>query len=52
MGTQASEGPGNQVFVDDFKTLESSMTSQIGELHKMIAQLIQAKTPIAPPLPD
>jgi hypothetical protein len=49
MGTQQSEG---QVSVDDFKTLESSMTSQISELHEMIAQLMQAKTPIAPPPPE
>jgi hypothetical protein len=48
MGTQPSEGSG-QVSVDDFKTLESSMTSQISELREMIAQLMQAKTPIAPP---
>jgi hypothetical protein len=33
----------------DFKTLESSMTTQISELREMIAQLIQAKTPSAPP---
>jgi hypothetical protein len=52
MGTQASEGSGNQISVDDFKTLESSMTSQISELREMIAQLMQAKTPIAPPLSD
>jgi hypothetical protein len=52
MGTQASEGSGNQVFMDDFKTLESSVTSQISELREMIAQLMQAKTPSAPPLPD
>jgi hypothetical protein len=52
MGTQASEGSGNQVFMDDFKTLESSVTSQISELHEMIAQLMQTKTPSAPPLPD
>jgi hypothetical protein len=50
MGTQASEGSGNQVSMDDFKTLESSMTSQISELREMIEQLMQAKTPIAPPL--
>jgi hypothetical protein len=51
MGTQASEGSG-QVSVDDFKILESSMTSQISELREIIAQLMQAKNPIAPPLPD
>jgi hypothetical protein len=51
MGTQASEGSG-PVFVDDFKTLESSMTSQISELREMIVQLMQSKTPIAPPLLD
>jgi hypothetical protein len=28
------------------------MSSQISELREMIAQLMQAKTPIAPPLPD
>jgi chromatin remodeling complex protein RSC6 len=50
MGTQASEVSG-QVSVDDFKTLESSMTSQISELHEMIVQLMQAKTLIAPPIP-
>jgi hypothetical protein len=48
MGTQESEGSG-QVSMDDFKSLKSSMTTQISELHEMIAQLIQAKTPSAPP---
>jgi hypothetical protein len=37
--------------MDDFKNLESSMSTQISELREMIAQLIQAKTPSAPP-PD
>jgi hypothetical protein len=52
MGTQQSEG---QVSVDEFKSLESSMTSmtsQISELHEMIAQLMQAKTNSAPPPPE
>jgi hypothetical protein len=40
MGIQASEESGNQVSVDDFKTLESFMTSQISELREMIAQLM------------
>jgi hypothetical protein len=37
--------------MDDFKTLESSMATQMGEMHEMIAQLMQAnKSPIeAPP---
>jgi hypothetical protein len=50
MGTQQGEGSG-QVSTDDFKTLESSMTTQISELREMIAQLMQAKTPIATPPP-
>jgi hypothetical protein len=48
MDPPPSEGSG-QVSVGDFKTFESSMSTQISELHEMIAQLIQAKTPSAPP---
>jgi hypothetical protein len=49
MGTKSSETSGNQVTMDDFKYLESTMTSQMSELHEMIAQLMQAKAPSAPP---
>jgi hypothetical protein len=49
MDPPPSEGSG-QVSMGDFKTFESSVSTQISELHEMIAQLIQAKTPSAPPL--
>jgi hypothetical protein len=52
MGTESSETSGNQVTMDDFKSLESTMTSQMSELREMIAQLMQAKPPSAPPLPE
>jgi hypothetical protein len=52
MGTQASENSGNQVTVDEFKSFESSVSSQISELHEIIAQRMQAKIPSAPPLLD
>jgi hypothetical protein len=52
MGTQTSETSGNQVTMDDFKSLESNMSSQMSELREMIAQLMQAKPPSAPPLSD
>jgi hypothetical protein len=52
MDTQTSETSGNQVTMDDFKSLESNMSSQMSELREMIAQLMQAKNPSAPPLPD
>jgi hypothetical protein len=48
MGTQESEGSG-QVSMGDFKTFESSVSTQISELREMIAQLIQAKTSSTPP---
>jgi hypothetical protein len=52
MGTQTSEDSGNQVTVDEFKSFESSVSSQISELREMIAQLMQAKIPSAPSLHD
>jgi hypothetical protein len=52
MGTQASENPGNQVTIDEFKTFESSVSSQMSELREMLAQLMQAKIPSAPSLLD
>jgi hypothetical protein len=48
MGT-VSETSGNQVTMDDFKYLESTMSSQMSELREMIVQLMQAKAPSAPP---
>jgi hypothetical protein len=38
--------------MDDFKSLESTMTSQMSELREMIAQLMQAKALSAPPLSE
>jgi hypothetical protein len=38
--------------MDDFKSLESNMSSQISELREMIAQLMQAKNVSAPPPPE
>jgi hypothetical protein len=52
MGTQTSEDSGNQVIEDEFKSFQSSVSSQISELREMIAQLMQAKIPSAPPLSD
>jgi hypothetical protein len=52
MGTKDSENSGNQVTVDEFKSFESSVSSQMSELREMIAQLMQAKIPSAHPLPD
>jgi hypothetical protein len=37
--------------MEDFKSLESTMTYQMSELRDMIAQLMQAKVPSAPPPP-
>jgi hypothetical protein len=51
MGTE-SEGSANQVTMDDFKSLESTVFSQISELCQMLAQIMQAKTHIAPPPPE
>jgi hypothetical protein len=39
-----------QVTMADFKSLESTMTSQRNELREMMAQLMQAKFPSATPL--
>jgi hypothetical protein len=50
MGTE-SEVLGNQETMDDFKSMESTMTSQMSELREIIAQLMQAKAPSAPPPP-
>jgi hypothetical protein len=36
----------------DFKSLESTMTSQMNELHEIMAQLMQAKFASATPLSD
>jgi hypothetical protein len=52
MGTDDSETSAMQVTMIDFKALESTVTSQMNELHEMIAQLMQAKFPSATPLPD
>jgi hypothetical protein len=38
--------------MDDFKSLESTMSSQMSELREMIAQLMQAKAPSAHPPPE
>ena len=46
------------VSVEDFNSLKSSMETQMGELHKMLAQLVEAKgiesplNPEAPPKED
>jgi hypothetical protein len=37
--------------MDDFKSLESTMSTQISELREIIAQLMQAKASSAPPPP-
>jgi hypothetical protein len=47
MGTE-SETSATQVTMDYFKSLESTMSTQISELREMIVQLMQAKSPIAP----
>jgi hypothetical protein len=52
MGTETSETSGNQVTMDDFKSLESTMSSQMSELREMIARLMQAKAPSAHPPPE
>jgi hypothetical protein len=52
MGTDASETSATQVAMVDFKSLESSMTSQMNELREMMVQLMQAKFPSATPLPE
>jgi hypothetical protein len=38
--------------MDDFKSLESTMSSQMSELREMIVQIMQAKPPSAPPLAE
>jgi hypothetical protein len=52
MGTNDSETLATQVTMVDFKSLESTMTSQMNELREMMAQLMQAKLPSATPLPE
>jgi hypothetical protein len=38
--------------MDDFKSLESTMSSQMSELREMIVQIMQTNPPSAPPLPE
>jgi hypothetical protein len=44
MGTmdEGSETLTTPITINDFKTLESYMATQLGEMHEMIAQLMQA----------
>jgi hypothetical protein len=41
MGTEGSETSATMVTIDDFKTLESSMVTQMGDLRKMIAHIVE-----------
>jgi hypothetical protein len=52
MGTNDSETSATQVTMVDFKSLESTMTSQMNELREMMAQLMQAKFSSATPLSE
>jgi hypothetical protein len=52
MGIEDSETSATQVTMVDFKSLESTMTSQMNELREIMAQLMQAKFPSATPLLD
>jgi hypothetical protein len=52
IGDEGSETSATLITMDDFKTLESSMATQLGEMREMIAQLMQPSKATIPTPPE